>query len=236
VRARPIASTRSLALLIRFGLVPSSTMDLHREYQRNRDPLLLEALVERHTGLTRQLPARFAGRGEEVDDLAQVAACGLLSAIERFDPARGYQLTTFGTATIRGELKRHFRDRCWAVQIPRRTQEGYLGIRDTIERLQQELRRSSSAADIVASTSPPSNDVRDAIAAGGLFRPVRSNVATDDQGIAAEDLLGGPCPWLREAEDRQEALAHLRSLPETGAPDLWLRSASTSHRARSGTG
>jgi RNA polymerase sigma-B factor len=131
-----------------------------------------------------------------------VAACGLLRAIERFDPDRGYQFTTFATATILGELKRHLRDRCWAVRVPRRTQERYLRIRDTIERLQQELRWSPSAADIVASTGLPSNDVRDAIAAGGSFRPVRLNVATDDQGIAAEDLLGGPCPRLREAEDR----------------------------------
>lgn len=69
--------------------------ELYREYRRSRDPRVREAIVRMHVGLVRRLAARFAYRGEELDDLVQVACCGLLHAIERFDPDRGTAFTTF---------------------------------------------------------------------------------------------------------------------------------------------
>lgn len=92
-------------------------MDLHRRYRRTRDPGLREALVGRHADLVRRLAARFAHRGEELDDLVQVAFWGLLKALDRFDPDHGVRFATFATPTIMGELKRHFRDRRWNIRV-----------------------------------------------------------------------------------------------------------------------
>ena len=81
------------------------------------------------------LSRRFAHRGEPLDDLRQVALVGLLKAVERFEPDRGLQFSSFAMPTILGELKRHFRDRGWAVRVPRRVQELHLELDRTVERL-----------------------------------------------------------------------------------------------------
>src|SRR5213079_879832 len=85
-----------------------------------------DELVTAHLGLAEYLARRFANRGEPLDDLVQVASVGLLKAVDRFDPDRGLEFSTYATPTIVGELKRHFRDKGWAVRVPRRVQELHL--------------------------------------------------------------------------------------------------------------
>ena len=85
-----------------------------------RDPELRDGLVHAHLGLAEYLARRFMNRGEPLDDLIQVASMGLLKAVDRFDPDRGLEFSTYATPTIVGELKRHFRDKGWAVRVPRR--------------------------------------------------------------------------------------------------------------------
>ena len=94
-----------------------------REYQATRDVALRNDLIEAHVRLAEFCARRFVYRGEPFDDLRQVALVGLLKAVERFDPDRGVRFTSFATPTVVGELKRHFRDRGWAVRVPRRLQE-----------------------------------------------------------------------------------------------------------------
>src|SRR5919199_4270792 len=96
------------------------------EYARTRDRALRDELVTAHMGLAEYLARRFTNRGEPLDDLMQVASLGLLKAVDRFDPARGLEFSTYATPTIVGELKRHFRDKGWAVRVPRRVQELHL--------------------------------------------------------------------------------------------------------------
>ena len=114
-RSRPRANRSDQAVDERFGL-----------YRRTGDRRVRDELVEEHAPLAHFLASRFANRGEPRDDLVQVALVGLFKAVERFDPDRGLQFSTFATPTILGELKRHFRDRGWAVRVPRRVQELHL--------------------------------------------------------------------------------------------------------------
>src|SRR5881396_3773653 len=109
------------------------------EYAESRDQALRDELNAAHLGLAEYLARRFANRGEPLDDLVQVASVGLLKAVERFDPDRGLEFSTFATPTIVGELKRHFRDKGWAVRVPRRVQELNLQLGDLIGKLSQEL-------------------------------------------------------------------------------------------------
>src|SRR6202044_3220082 len=109
-----------------------------------------DELVTSHLGLAHQLARRFLNRGETHDDLVQVASLALVKAAERFDPERGVMSSTFAAASIIGELKRHFRDRGWAVRAPRRLQELLLEIGSTVDRLGQELGRSPTIAGLPA--------------------------------------------------------------------------------------
>src|SRR2546430_12441409 len=112
------------------------------EFAQSREPALRDELVEAHLGLAEYLARRFSNRGEPLDDLIQVASVGLLKAVDRFDPERGVEFSTYATHTVVGELKRHFRDKGWAVRAPRRMQELYLRLGKVISTLSQELGRS----------------------------------------------------------------------------------------------
>src|SRR4029077_8922872 len=118
------------------------------EYRRTHDRDLRNELVEANVRLAGVLARRFQHRGEPLDDLRQVALVGLLKAVERFEPERGLQFSSFATPTIIGELKRHFRDRGWAVRVPRRIQELYLTLDRTVNDLSQELGRPPTPAEV----------------------------------------------------------------------------------------
>ncbi len=92
--------------------------DQFATYARTRDPALRDELVSAYLGLAEYLARRFANRGEPLDDLVQVASLGLLKALDRFDPERGVEFSTYATHTIVGELKRHFRDKGWSIRPP----------------------------------------------------------------------------------------------------------------------
>jgi len=113
------------------------------EYRRVRDEL-----VTMNLPLVEYLARRFRDRGEPLDDLVQVGTVGLINAVDRFDPTRGVELSTFATPTIVGEIKRHFRDRGWAIRVPRRLQELRITIGRATADLSQELGRSPTVAEI----------------------------------------------------------------------------------------
>ena len=100
-----------------------------------------DELVVAHLNLVRYLAVKFVNRGEPLDDLIQVGTVGLIKAIDRFDIERGVEFTTYATPTIVGEIKRYFRDKGWAVKVPRRLQELNLSVNRAIEKLTVELGR-----------------------------------------------------------------------------------------------
>src|SRR5437764_4280322 len=97
------------------------------------------AMVTAHAGLARSIARRFANRGETLDDLVQVAMLGLLKAVDRFDPERGVQFSTYATSTITGEIKRHFSDHRWGLHVTPSVQERYLRVRDATDELATQL-------------------------------------------------------------------------------------------------
>lgn len=156
----------------------------HAEFARSRDRELRNQLVEAHCGLARQLAAKFTGRGENLDDLRQVAQIGLVKAVERYDPSYGTSFATFATPTIVGELKRHFRDRVWPIRVPRKLQELYMACRDSAELLVADLGRSPTCEEIADHLGKAPEEVREAMAAGSSFR-TRSLDASPEEASAA---------------------------------------------------
>lgn len=121
---------------------------LLRDYQRTRDPAIREQLVELNADLVHFIARRFANRGEPLEDIEQVGFLGLINAIERFDPSLENEFSTFATPTIMGEIRRYFRDRSWAVRVPRRLQENLLRVNAMQQQLSSELGRAPTIAEI----------------------------------------------------------------------------------------
>ena len=143
------------------------------EAYRAGDEKAREALVERYMPLVRSLAARYAGRGEPQEDLVQVGSIGLLLAIQRFDTERQVQFTTYAVPTIVGEIQRHFRDRAWALHVPRRLKELSVRLTRTIEAKTAELGRAPTIAELAEATGAAEDEVVEALAdLGGLLHSV----------------------------------------------------------------
>jgi RNA polymerase sigma-B factor len=183
------------------------------EYRRTDDRRLRDRLIEMNIGLAEAVARRFGGRGERHDDLLQVALVGLLKSVERFDPERGLAFSSFATPTIEGELKRHFRDKRWAVRVPRRLQELMLEVNQSVATLTQRRGRSPTIEEIAADTSLSSEDVLEALEAGRAI--VAAPIENDDNEGAGGvvDRRGNIDTGIEAVEQRMIVSQLLDSLP-----------------------
>lgn len=199
------------------------------EYAANRDRPLRDELIEAHLRLAEHLARRFANRGVALDDLIQVASLGLVKAVERFDPARGLEFSTFATPTIVGELKRHFRDKGWAVRVPRRIQELHVEINALVSELTQELGRSPTVSELAERAGTSEEEVLEAMEAGQAYRSssidAPSGGASDgDEGAPGlAEQLGERDAALFDAENRILITRLLTTLPRREQLMLHLR-------------
>jgi RNA polymerase sigma-B factor len=200
-------------------------MEKFHEYASTGDERLRSDLIEAHIGLAEYLARRFANRGEPLDDLIQVASLGLVKAVERFDPGRGLEFTTFATPTIVGELKRHFRDKGWAVRVPRRIQELHLRVTRVVDDLSLEMGRSPTIAEIAVRSGTTEDEVIEAIDAGSAYRSASLDAgrSDDDESPGLLGQLGELDPELARAERRAALGPLIGRLPEREQIMLYLR-------------
>lgn len=196
--------------------------DLHRTYAAGRQRQVQVRLIERYQGLARSLAARSARPSDELDDLVQVAMLGVLNALERYDPDRGVEFTTFAWATVQGELKRHHRDRGWAVHVPRRLQEAYLRIAAAVDEMSQELGRQPTIAEIADYTDDDEDLVIEAIDVRSARRPASFDAGigdsrdrpwepgVEDRGFAAVDEHSFLAALLPRLSEREREVVELR--------------------------
>lgn len=188
------------------------------------DTAARDQVVAAYQGLAYSLAARFGQRGEELDDLNQVALIGLLKAVDRFDPDRGAELTTFATATIVGELKRHLRDRSWSVRLPRRVHDLHLRAQQSIDELTQELGRPPSLSEIGQRLDAAVEDVVEALDAGGFRHnaSLEAPMSTGDDH-ALTNRLGDRDRRMAEVDGRLTLSPLLARLPLRQQQILTLR-------------
>jgi RNA polymerase sigma-B factor len=203
----------------------AATLTKFVEYRRTRDRNLRNELVEEHMRLAEFLSRRFAHRGEPLDDLRQVALVGLLKAVERFEPDRGLQFSSFAMPTILGELKRHFRDRGWAVRVPRRVQELHLELDRTIAGLSQELGRPPTPREIADRAGVREEDVLESMEANSLYRlPSLDGMrGGDDSSGSPSERIGDIDPEMDAVDDRLAVSEMLSILPEREQTIVYLR-------------
>ncbi len=176
-------------------------------------------LIESHLGLARHLVRLFENRGESVEDLMQVASIGLIRAADRFDPSLGFEFSTFASETILGELKRHFRDRMWAVKTPRTMQERFLEVAAAIEQLSQTMGREPSVLEVAKACGRTSDEVVAALHAGRGYRAS----SLDARPADSEVLASGEPLEPGSLSDRDELGTYLAILPERYRAILELR-------------
>ncbi|MFZ4153660.1 SigB/SigF/SigG family RNA polymerase sigma factor [Streptomyces pseudogriseolus] len=184
-----------------------------------------DELVTAWLPMAHRIAGRFRDRGESIEDLRQVAALGLVKAIDRFDPSRG-AFESYAVPTITGEVKRHFRDRMWALRVPRRIQE----LRNKVRVARRELTQNPgtpepSVADIAAHTGLTEEEVSAGMEALESFSTLSldAELSTDDDGYSLADTLGASDSSYDVVVDRESAKEGLRRLPERERAILYMR-------------
>ena len=192
-------------------------------FARLPDPEARDELAALYQPLAEYLARRFYGRGEPLEDLIQVANIGLIKAIDRFDPERGVRFSTYATATVVGELKRHFRDKGWALRVPRRLQEAGMSVGRAVTDLSQELGRSPTIKEIAARTGLTEEDVLEAMETAQAYTAASLDAPTDDEGATEGERLGEEEEAYELLEGWTSVAPAIRDLPRRERTILYLR-------------
>ncbi|MCW2973280.1 MAG: hypothetical protein JWN72_1553 [Thermoleophilia bacterium] len=196
-------------------------------YHRDGDLKAREQLIELYLPLVRSLARRYSYRGEQLEDLVQVGCIGLIKAIDRFDIERGVELTTYATPNIIGEIKRHFRDKGWAVRVPRGLQELNVRLSKLIEELTVRLERSPTIAELAKASGATEEEVLEALETGQAYSSVSLSSGPgggdDDGDLDPLESLGSIeenyaitedravlAPGFAALDDRERFILHLR--------------------------
>ncbi|MFD4588258.1 RNA polymerase sigma factor SigF [Streptomyces sp. NPDC058423] len=185
---------------------------------------LRNQLVRMHLPLVEHLARRFRNRGEPLDDLTQVATIGLIKSVDRFDPDRGVEFSTYATPTVVGEIKRHFRDKGWAVRVPRRLQELRLALTTATAELSQQHGRSPTVHELAERLGISEEEVLEGLESANAYSTLSLDVPdTDDESPAVADTLGAEDEALEGVEYRESLKPLLEDLPPREKRILLLR-------------
>jgi RNA polymerase sigma-B factor len=210
---------------VRLMTLGHTDKELLRAYHEQGDLAAREKLIERYMSLVRSLARRYSYRGEQLDDLVQIGAIGLIKAIDRFDLDRGVELTTYATPNIIGEIKRHFRDRGWSVRVPRGLQELNVQLSRIVEQLTVQLARSPTIAELAKAANVEEEAVLEALESGRAYSSLSLSVggSGDDDEMDPLESIGTEEhqyevsedravlePGFRVLDDRERKILHLR--------------------------
>ena len=184
-----------------------------------------DELVQMHLPLVEHLARRFRNRGEPLDDLTQVATIGLIKSVDRFDTERGVEFSTYATPTVIGEIKRHFRDKGWAVRVPRRLQELRLSLTSATSELSQRNRRSPTVAELAEYLKISEEEVLEGLESANAYSTLSLDVSEggDEDSPAVADSLGSEDEALEGVEYRESLKPLLEQLPPREKKILLLR-------------
>lgn len=200
--------------------------ELLRRFREEADPEARDELITRYLPLVRGLARRFAARGQSLDDLVQVGAIGLIKAVDRFDETRGVELSTYATPTILGEIKRYFRDKGWAVKVPRALQDLNVRLTRVVEELTAELNRSPTIGEMAEACGVGEEEVLEALESGRAYNSLSlfgSGTVEDEEEYEILDSLGREeeayetveqrrvlAPAMERLDERERLILHLR--------------------------
>jgi RNA polymerase sigma-B factor len=199
---------------------------LLRRYHEEGDLHAREKLIEQYMSLVRSLARRYSYRGEQLEDLVQIGAIGLIKAIDRFDLERGVELTTYATPNIIGEIKRHFRDKGWAVRVPRGLQELNVQLSRLMEQLTVQLGRSPTIPELAKAAGVEEEQVLEALESGRAYSSLSLSVGGgggDDDDLDPLESIGTEEHQYQVSEDRAVLAPGFKALDERERRILQLR-------------
>jgi RNA polymerase sigma-B factor len=199
---------------------------LLRRYHEAGDLQAREQLIEQYMSLVRSLARRYSYRGEQLEDLVQIGAIGLIKAIDRFDLERGVELTTYATPNIIGEIKRHFRDKGWSVRVPRGLQELNVQLSRLMEQLTVQLARSPTIPELSKAAGVEEEEVLEALESGRAYTSLSLSVGGgggDDDDLDPLESLGTEEHQYAVSEDRALLAPGFKALDERERQILQLR-------------
>ena len=200
---------------------------LLRKYHEEGDLQAREKLIEQYMALVRSLARRYSYRGEQLDDLVQIGAIGLIKAIDRFDLDRGVELTTYATPNIIGEIKRHFRDKGWAVRVPRGLQELNVQLSRLVESQTVELGRSPTIPELAKAAGVEEEAVLEALESGRAYTSLSLSTGggggDGDEDLDPMESIGTVEHEFEVSEDRAVLAPGFRVLDERERKILQLR-------------
>src|ERR1700749_4730562 len=197
-----------------------------RRYHEDGDLQAREKLIEQYMSLVRSLARRYSYRGEQLEDLVQIGAIGLIKAIAPFDIERGVELTTYATPNIIGEIKRHFRDKGWAVRVPRGLQELNVQLSKLVEGLTVQLGRSPTIPELAKAAGVEEEEVLEALESGRAYTSLSLSVGGgggDDDDLDPLESLGTVEHQYEVSEDRAILAPGFKVLDERERQILHLR-------------
>ncbi|MDP9260336.1 MAG: SigB/SigF/SigG family RNA polymerase sigma factor [Actinomycetota bacterium] len=199
--------------------------ELLRRYHERGDLAAREQLIEAHMSLVRSLARRYSYRGEQLEDLVQIGAIGLIKAIDRFDLERGVELTTYATPNIIGEIKRHFRDKGWAVRVPRGLQELNVQLSRLMEQLTVQLSRSPTIPELAKASGSTEEEVLEALESGRAYSSLSLSTGGGDGEDDLDPLesIGSEEQQYEVSENRAVLAPGFRALDERERMILQLR-------------
>jgi RNA polymerase sigma-B factor len=199
---------------------------LLRRYHEDGDLQAREQLIEQYMSLVRSLARRYSYRGEQLEDLVQIGAIGLIKAIDRFDLDRGVELTTYATPNIIGEIKRHFRDKGWSVRVPRGLQELNVQLSRLVEQLTVQYSRSPTIPELAKAAGVEEEEVLEALESGRAYTSLSLSVGGgggDDDDLDPLESLGTEEHQYEVSEDRAVLAPGFKVLDERERKILQLR-------------
>ena len=210
------------------GLLYNSADDdaLIRRYHDLGDVRARQELIERHLGFVRRLAQRYAHRGETIDDLTQVGCVGLIKAVDRYDGKHKVTLATYAAPNILGEIKRHFRDKGWAVRVPRDVQELNVKLGRVVDDLTSRLGRSPNVDELARATDASTEQVVEALESSRAYSTVSLSERADDPDEDSSDpleALGDLDDGYQLVEQRQLLRQGFRTLADRERAILHMR-------------
>jgi RNA polymerase sigma-B factor len=199
---------------------------LLRRYHEDGDLQAREQLIEQYMSLVRSLARRYSYRGEQLEDLVQIGAIGLIKAIDRFDLERGVELTTYATPNIIGEIKRHFRDKGWSVRVPRGLQELNVQLSRLVEQLTVQLARSPTIPELAKAAGVEEEEVLEALESGRAYTSLSLSVGGgggEDDDLDPLESLGSEEHQYEVSEDRAVLAPGFKALDQRERQILQLR-------------
>lgn len=178
--------------------------ELFQKYFNEKDKDIRDILIEEHLYISEILAKKYAGRGIEYDDIFQVASMGLIYSVERFDPSKGFEFSSFATPTIIGEIKKYFRDMGWTIRVPRRVQELSKKINNAKVSLAQQYQKTPTVSEIADYLGITSEEVLEVMEASKVYTPQSLDLtyegSGDDREVNLADLIGNDEEYFSKIE------------------------------------